>query len=243
MADLSAVRAIVFDLDGTLIDSKDDLILSVNATLVNLGRPSLPDEQIASYIGQGAPTLIRRALGDGATDQECRRGLDFFLAYYETHKMDHTALYPGVLEGLEQLAEFPLAILTNKPARITLRIVQELNLANLFRVIYGGNSFSTKKPDPLGMNTILEELGVASREAVLVGDSEIDVQTGRNAGSLAGTVTYGFGVHRLDEFPPDFFLRSLTDLARMLRHSSSAVPVEDPRYPQTHPRHRRPGRP
>lgn len=222
MTDLSAVRAIVFDLDGTLIDSKEDLILSVNATLVNLGRPALPNEQIASYIGQGAPILIRRALGEAATDEECRRGLEFFLAYYETHKMDHTALYPGVREGLEQLAGFPLAILTNKPARITLRILQELKLANLFRAIYGGNSFSTKKPDPLGMKTILNELGVEPREAVLVGDSEIDVQTARNAGTLAGTVTYGFGAHRLEKFPPDFFLSSLTDLSPMLRDSGSS---------------------
>jgi phosphoglycolate phosphatase len=218
VADLSAVRAIVFDLDGTLIDSKDDLILSVNAALAELGRPALPNEQIASYIGQGAPVLIRRALGDAASDEECRRGLEFFLAYYETHKMDHTTLYPGVREGLAQLAGFPLVILTNKPARISLRILQELKLANLFRAIYGGNSFSTKKPDPLGMNTILGELGVRPRETVLVGDSEIDVQTARNAGTWVATVTYGFGAHRLDAFPPDFFLGSLIELPAFLNH-------------------------
>lgn len=220
--DLSVVRAIVFDLDGTLIDSKDDLILSVNATLAELGRSALPNEQIAGYIGQGAPLLIRRALGDIATDEECRRGLEFFLAFYESHKMDHTTLYPGVREGLEQLAEFPLAVLTNKPARITLRIMQELKLEDLFQAIYGGNSFSTKKPDPLGMNTILSELGVAAKAAVLIGDSEVDVQTARNAGALAGTVTYGFGAHRLQEFPPDFFLNSLIDLPQMLHPRSSS---------------------
>lgn len=218
MADLSAVRAIVFDLDGTLIDSKDDLILSVNAALAELGRRALPSEQIASYIGQGAPVLIRRALGDAATDEECRLCLECFLAYYETHKMDHTTLYPGVREGLAQLAGFPLVILTNKPARISLRILQELKLANLFRAIYGGNSFSTKKPDPLGMNTILGELGVRPRETVLVGDSEIDVQTARNAGTWAAAVTYGFGTHRLGAFPPDFFLGSLIELPALLNH-------------------------
>ncbi len=218
MPDLSAVRAIVFDLDGTLIDSKDDLILSVNATLTELGRPALPPKQIASYIGQGAPILIRRALGETASDEECRRGLEFFLAYYESHKMDHTTLYPGVREGLTHLAKFPLAILTNKPARITLRILEDLNLTNVFRAIYGGNSFSTKKPDPMGLRTILAELGVGPREAVLVGDSEIDVQTARNADTWAGTVTYGFGTHRLDVFPPDFFLNSLIELPAMLNH-------------------------
>lgn len=218
MPDLSAVRAIVFDLDGTLIDSKDDLILSVNATLAELKRPELPNEQIASYIGHGAPILLRRALGDGATDEECRRALEFFLAYYETHKMDHTAVYPGVREGLAQLDGFSLAVLTNKPVRITHRILEELELTNIFHPIYGGNSFSTKKPDPMGMKTILSELGVAPRQGVLIGDSEVDVQTARNAGCLAGTVTYGFGVHQLDMFPPDFFLNSLVELPAMLNH-------------------------
>lgn len=218
MLDLSGVRAIVFDLDGTLIDSKEDLILSVNATLAELKRPELPNEQIASYIGHGAPILIRRALGEGATDDECRRGLEFFLAYYETHKMDHTKVYPGVREGLAQLGGFSMAVLTNKPVRITHRILEELGLTGIFRAIYGGNSFATKKPDPMGMTVILGELGAERREAVLIGDSEVDVQTARNAGCWAGTVTYGFGVHQLDAFPPDFFLNSLKELPAMLEH-------------------------
>ncbi|SRR5258708_3847301 len=214
----AGIRAIVFDLDGTLIDSKDDLILSVNATLIELGRPVLPAEQVSGYIGQGAPILIRRALGESATEDECRRGLEFFLSYYETHKMDHTTVYAGVREALAGLSTFPMAILTNKPARISRRILQELGLADRFRAIYGGNSFETKKPDPLGMRTILREFDVAARESVLVGDSEIDVQTARNAGAWAGTVTYGFGAHRVDEFPPDFFLHNLTELVPLLNH-------------------------
>ncbi len=214
--DLSSVRAVVFDLDGTLIDSKDDLILSVNATLTKLGRPVLPTGQISGYIGQGAPLLIRRALGDAATDEECRRGLEFFLAYYETHKMDHTTVYPGVREALAQLSSLSMAVLTNKPARISRRILQELGLADCFRAIYGGNSFPTKKPDPLGMHTIHKEFGVIPRETILIGDSEIDVQTARNAGAWAGSVTYGFGAHRLEEFPPDFFLHDLAPLPPLL---------------------------
>lgn len=217
-SDFAGIRAIVFDLDGTIIDSKDDLILSVNATLAELSRPALPADQVSGYIGQGAPALIRRSLGESATQDECRRGLEFFLAYYETHKMDHTTVYPGVREALAGLSAFPMAILTNKPARISRRILQELGLADSFRAIYGGNSFATKKPDPLGMKTILREFDVSVRESVLVGDSEIDVQTARNAGAWAGSVTYGFGAHRLNEFPPDFVLRSLTELVSLLNH-------------------------
>src|SRR5260370_17948795 len=115
---LSAVRALIFDLDGTLIDSKRDLIFSVNAMLQEMGREELHEDTISSYIGHGAPQLVGRALGSGATDDECQRALNFFLAYYEDHKMDSTCAYPGVPEALEQLAAFPMAILTNKPVRI-----------------------------------------------------------------------------------------------------------------------------
>jgi phosphoglycolate phosphatase len=218
MPDLSGLRALVFDLDGTLIDSKDDLILSVNATLAELGRSALPTGRISGYIGQGAPLLIRRALGDAATDEECRRALEFFLAYYETHKMDHTMVYQGVREALARLSAFPMAVLTNKPERISRRILQELRLADCFRVIYGGNSFPTKKPDPQGMQAILNEFGVTPREMALIGDSEVDVQTARNAAVWAGSVTYGFGAHRIDEFPPDFLLHNLAELVLLLNH-------------------------
>lgn len=216
--DLSGVRAIVFDLDGTLIDSKFDLVLSVNATLAELGRAPLSEEEIAGYIGQGAPVLIRRALGEKAEEEECRRGLEFFLGYYETHKMDHTRPYPGVREALERLEGCPMAVLTNKPAWISRRILQELGLGDFFQAVYGGNSFATKKPDPLGMNTILGKFGLGPRETLLVGDSEIDVQTARNAGAWAASVTYGFGVHDRDAYPPDVLFENLAELPPLLNH-------------------------
>ncbi|MBZ5702439.1 MAG: HAD-IA family hydrolase, partial [Acidobacteriia bacterium] len=193
--ELGAVRALIFDLDGTLIDSKRDLILSVNAMLREMGRGELSEERIAGYIGAGAPQLIARALGEGASEDEKKRGLEFFLGYYEEHKMDHTRAYAGVPEALGELRRYPMAVLTNKPFKISRRILEELGLAEFFRAVYGGNSFETKKPDPLGAQRILQELGAAPREALLIGDSEIDVQTARNAGTLAAAVNYGFGVH------------------------------------------------
>jgi len=212
-----AVRALIFDLDGTLIDSKRDLILSVNAMLREMGREELDEGTISGYIGHGAPQLVAQALGNSTTETERERALRYFLGYYEDHKMDSTCAYPGVPEALEQLAIFPMAVLTNKPERISKRILEALGLARYFRAVYGGNSFETKKPNPLGAHTILREFGAASAEGMLVGDSEIDVQTARNAGTVAVTVNYGFGTHDRAAHPADIYLDRLTDLVPLLR--------------------------
>jgi phosphoglycolate phosphatase len=217
---LSSVHALIFDLDGTLIDSKQDLIHSVNAMLRELGRGELTEETISGYIGHGAPQLVARALGDGSTEEERQRGLQFFLSYYELHKMDMTCAYPGVAETLEQLASMPMAVLTNKPVRISVRILEAMGLAKYFRAIYGGNSFETKKPDPLGARTILRELGAEPRGALLVGDSEVDVQTARNAGTLAAAVNYGFGMHDRRSYPADIYLDRFGELVTLLGSGS-----------------------
>jgi phosphoglycolate phosphatase len=211
--DFSSVHALIFDLDGTLIDSKRDLIHSVNAMLVRMDRAKLPEETISGYIGHGAPQLIASALGEGASPADREQALKFFLAYYDEHKMDTTCAYPGVAEALAHLAPLPMAILTNKPVRISERILRELGLSDYFRLVYGGNSFETKKPDPLGANTILREFGMTSSEVILVGDSEVDIQTARNAGMFAAAVNYGFGAHNREAHPADIYLDSLTDLA------------------------------
>ena len=213
----SAIRALIFDLDGTLIDSKRDLIRSVNAMLAEMGRETLHEDTISGYIGHGAPQLVGRALGNGVSEAERERGLKFFLGYYEEHKMDSTCAYPGVAEALEQLSGFSMAILTNKPVRVSVRILEGLGLAKHFRAVYGGNSFETKKPDPLGARRILGEFGVSPEEAMLIGDSEVDVQTARNAGILAAAVNYGFGTHDRAAYPADVYLDRLTELAALLR--------------------------
>jgi phosphoglycolate phosphatase len=220
---LSSVRALIFDLDGTLIDSKQDLIHSVNAMLRELGRQELAEETISGYIGHGAPQLVARALGDGCTERERQRALQFFLSYYELHKMDSTRAYPGVAETLEKLAGMPMAVLTNKPVRISVRILDEIGLSKYFRAIYGGNSFETKKPDPQGAKTILREFGAEPREALLVGDSEVDVQTARNAGTLAAAVNYGFGVHDRGAYPADIYMDCFGELVTLL----GSGPVSD----------------
>ena len=208
----SEVRTLIFDLDGTLIDSKLDLALSVNAALEHLGRDPLPHELIFSYVGRGAPSLIAQALGGEPSQEDCAAGLEFFIKYYSAHKLDNTVLYPGVRETLDALQGMPMAVYTNKPVRVSRSIVEGLGIAGHFRLVHGGNSFERKKPDPMGVESILREFGAAPTQAMFVGDSEVDVQTARNAGTWVCGVTYGFGSHRLAEYPPDLLVNNLTEI-------------------------------
>lgn len=221
------VRLLVFDLDGTLIDSRLDLIHSVNAMLRNIGRPELDEKVIASYVGDGAPALVRRAIGDTDDEALFRVALEYFLGYYRLHKLDHTTVYEGIPETLARLAgpsietqtngvQRLMAVLTNKPVRASRDIVQALGLGDFFVRVYGGNSFATKKPDPLGVQTILQETGVVAEEALMIGDSAVDVLTGRNAGLWTCGVTYGFAPHTLEEVPPDVLIESPRELGELL---------------------------
>jgi len=209
-------RALVFDLDGTLIDSKQDLVNSVNATLREMKREALPTDLVASYVGSGAPVLIRRALGGNPSEEELKRALAFFLVYYEEHKLDYTRLYPGVAETLAELKSLPMSVLTNKPVKIGVKILEGLGVAQYFRSIYGGNSFETKKPDPAGAKKILSELSVAAPEAVMVGDSEVDVQTARNSGMRSVIVNFGFGIHDRAAHPADVYVNRFEELLRLV---------------------------
>jgi phosphoglycolate phosphatase len=213
---IGGVRALIFDLDGTLIDSKLDLALSVNAARRHMGLPPLPHEKIYGYVGRGAPMLIRQSLGREASEDDVARALDFFLAYYRQHLLDNTVPYPGVREALDSLDGRPMAVLSNKPAGPSRRILEGLDLARYFRFIYGGNSFAQKKPDPEGLYAILRDFGAAPREAMVVGDSEYDVLTARHAGAWACGVSYGLGSHQLTHHPPDLLLDNLRELPACL---------------------------
>jgi phosphoglycolate phosphatase len=216
-----AIKLVIFDLDGTLIDSRLDLIHSVNATLRHFKRPELPGDVIASYIGDGAPVLVRRAFGDPRHETDVKEALDYFLAYYRVHKLDHTHVYPGVKEMLRAVSSSngvsrQMAVLSNKPVIPSRAIVEALGLAEFFVHVYGGNSFPTKKPDPQGVRTILRETKARPEETLIVGDSSIDVITGRNAGLWTCGVTYGFAPHTLCEAPPDVTVDSPQELAEVL---------------------------
>jgi len=212
----AAVRVLIFDLDGTLIDSKLDLAHAVNAMLRYKGRPRLDNETIYGYVGNGAPTLVRRALGERATEEEVEDSLKYFLAYYREHMLDHTVPYPGVREGLEKLRAHSMAVLTNKPVVFSKAILEGLDLAKYFRYVYGGNSFEKKKPDPMGIEILLRDFGAAPGEAMMIGDSDVDVRTARNAGIWACGVSYGLGAEGLRANAPDFMVDSLEELPARL---------------------------
>jgi phosphoglycolate phosphatase len=215
------IDLVIFDLDGTLIDSERDLVLSVNATRRSMNLEPLDDERIASYVGNGAPVLIRRVLGEEATQEEVDKALEYFLAYYREHMLDNTRLYPGVLESLDRLAAagVRMAVLTNKPVRFSQSLVDGLGVGPHFQRVYGGNSFPEKKPHPRGVETLLSELGVEKAAAMMVGDSAVDVRTARNAGILSCGVTFGFQPESFAEWPPDFLADRMDDVAAMILSS------------------------
>jgi len=218
---LQKIKLLLFDLDGTLIDSEKDLAASVNAMLRNFGRKELPLEVIDTYIGDGAPMLIRRALGDPTHAAIVQEALNFFLLYYRDHKLDSTLPYPDISEMLQRSKNFDgqrrqMAVLTNKPVRASRDILSGLGLSQYFFQTYGGNSFETKKPDPLGAQTLMSEAGAEPEESVMVGDSEVDVLTARNANLWSIGVTYGFAPHTLERTHPDVLVDTVEELAQTL---------------------------
>ncbi len=209
------IELIVFDLDGTLIDSKVDLANAVNATRRDLGLEPLPEALVFSYVGNGAPVLIRKALGDGYPEEQYAMSLQFFLQNYREHMLDHTRLYPGAREALDRMREtgLKMAVLTNKPVRFSRDLLRGLGVAEYFAVVYGGNSFETKKPHREGLDKIIEELGARAETTLVVGDSAVDVRTARNAGALACGVTWGFQPETLAEETPDFLVGNWEEVA------------------------------
>ena len=215
---VESLRLLVFDLDGTLIDSVADLAASINAMLDHYGRPELPLPVISSYIGDGASMLVRRALGDPDDDGFVHEALGFFLGYYRVHKLDHTYIYAGVLDALRTLqTSWPgeqapaMAVLTNKPIVASRDICAALGLSQFFFNIYGGNSFHTKKPDPHGIDQLIEEAGVSPAQTLMIGDSDVDVLTARNAGAWALGCTFGLAPHTLESAPPDILVDSASE--------------------------------
>ncbi|MBT9329684.1 HAD family hydrolase [Paracidobacterium acidisoli] len=217
-----AIRLIVFDLDGTLIDSRKDLCNSVNAMLSEFRRQPLPEEIISTYIGDGAGMLVRRALGDPHDEALIEDALTHFLDYYREHKLDHTYVYEGVFDSLQAMRALPdgssrsMAVLTNKPIGPSEAICSALGLSPYFFRIYGGNSFVTKKPDPEGLNRLIAEAGVSPGETLMIGDSDVDILTARRSGTWAIGCKYGLSSHTVETIPSDCLVDSPSEWAKAL---------------------------
>ena len=209
---------LIFDLDGTLVDSKLDLAQAVNATRSHMGMSPLENERVYSYVGNGAPVLMRRAMGAQATEPQVQEALEFFLEYYREHYLDFTTLYPGVREALDRLRDGGkrMAVLTNKPVGISRAILDGLGVSGHFFQVYGGNSFDLKKPDPVGVRALMVETGISADRTLMIGDSGVDIQTARNAGIASCGVTYGFQPETLADPAPDRLIDRMEELADWL---------------------------
>jgi phosphoglycolate phosphatase len=214
-------RLVVFDLDGTLIDASCDLAAAVNAAIGTLapGAAPLPLETVRRFIGDGARMLVARGLERAGLGLAVEEVLPVFLDRYHERLLETTRLYPGVEEALELLRDRRLAVLTNKPGDLSRAILSGLGVAERFERVWGGGDFPGRKPDPAGLRILMDELGAAPGETLMVGDSAVDVRTGRAAGVRTVGVTYGLSPESLAEEPPDHLigdLRELTDLLDLL---------------------------
>ena len=207
---------LIFDLDGTLVDSKKDLTASVNYIRHRFDLPDLTEDEIARFIGDGALMLIRRALAEKATESSVQTGLQLFLSYYRAHMLDQTSLYPGVRETLDRLRDCKLAVLTNKPVHFSCAMLDGLGIYGYFEAVYGGNSFDRKKPDPVGVYRILSDTNGHREATWMIGDSAVDVKTGKNAGVNTCGVTYGYSTRSFDEVPPDFLIDRFSELEALI---------------------------
>jgi phosphoglycolate phosphatase len=210
---------LVFDLDGTLVDSSVDLSNAVNALLVELGRPPLSKRTIIDMVGEGANVLVRRALTAASLDPDTPAALERFLAHYDPHLLDHTRPYPGIVDVLDTLdGRVAMAVLTNKPVRATHLMLDGLGLQKYFRGIIGGDTSLGRKPAPAGLLHLAAGAGVEPARVLMVGDSAVDLATARNAGTRICLARYGFGYRftAADFRGDELFIDSPADLVTLI---------------------------
>ena len=216
--------ALLFDLDGTLVDSLPDLAAAANRLLGELGLKPLGEAEISLMVGDGVAKLVERALAAaGAGGVALGPAVERFSAIYGAGAITRTRPYPGVREGLAALAEagYSLAVCTNKPARATRAVLDGLGLGRYFAVVLGGDSVATRKPDPGPLIAALDRLGIAPGDAAMVGDHRNDVLAARAAGAKAIFARYGYGLATLGDLAPDAMIERFSDLPRALRDLES----------------------
>ncbi len=214
-------KALLFDLDGTLVDSRADITNSVNYTLQELELPTLPAAIIHGFIGEGVRLLLGRALNEirqmPASEAEIDAALVVFQRQYHARLFDETVIYPEVIETLEHFAHLPKAVVTNKPYGFTLPLLEGLNLLPHFKVVLGGDSLATRKPDPLMLETAALRCEVALGDCLMIGDTWVDIAAGRNAGVATVGYTNGFrGKDELAEAGADYLIDRFGELKALV---------------------------
>ena len=204
------INYLLFDLDGTLVDSVPDLTLSLNLLRAELDRPPLSEKQVATMVGDGVTVLVKRSLGEDLYQPAHR---DRFMQLYDEHLLDHTSCYPGIEELLNRHSAEKMAIVTNKPYQLTLKLLEGLKLLQKFKIIVGGNSYAEKKPHPMPVEMALKGLGADPGQAVMIGDHHTDLHSGRSAGTAICFCAYGLG--HPDGLTPDFRAEQSTDLLQL----------------------------
>ena len=209
------ISLIIYDFDGTLVDTLFDIADSVNLTLVDLGLPGLTREKIRQYVGKGGEHLMVQTL-EGSSFTDIPKAVDLFKKHYSENLVKHTDFYPYGREILEHFKNKKQAICSNKPEDFVRRILESLNGLKYFQAIIGGDSVKTKKPHPEGLNLILKKSKVSPDEAVLIGDSPVDIETGKRAGVYTCVVNYGLGLpEEIAAAGPDCSVDCLSKLKEM----------------------------
>jgi len=212
-------RHVVLDLDGTLVDTKDDLAAAVNVTLAALGLPSQDPRTLLGHVGNGARVLLERALGS-AHGARIEEGLDVFMPWYREHLLDHAVIYGDLRAVLDRLAgeRAVFSVLTNKPADMSAKILTGLGLDGLCPRLIGGDTLRVRKPDPTGLRQLIVAAGVAAPATLMVGDSAIDVATGKNAGVATCAVFWGFNGAAVRGAGADVEIAAPSELLSVCRH-------------------------
>jgi len=212
---MKKISLIVYDFDGTLVDTLDDIALSVNLTLKELDQPLLDKEIVKTCVGSGVAMLMTRAL-NGSGVQDIESAVALFRKHYADHLMDNSNFYPHCRETIEFFSDRKQAICSNKPEDFVRKILASLDCLHPFPSIIGGDSFKTRKPDPEGLNHLLAQYRLSPDEVVMVGDSAVDIETGRNANVRTCAVTYGMGhLQALKSLKPDWTINDISELKQI----------------------------
>ena len=217
------INIIVFDLDGTLIETRLDIAVSVNHVRVTLGLNPLDTDVVATYIGDGIQLLMSRAF-ETTDPQAIQNAIDIFREHYWDHCMDNSYVYPGVVETLDKLAHNRiLTVASNKREDFTRKMIRGYNLDTYFATVVGGDTLHWKKPDKEVLEHVLRQHRKSPEEAMIVGDSATDVQTGKNTGVTTVAVTYGIGdKQKMREANPEYTIDSfeqLWDIVSAMEHN------------------------